>query len=141
MSSPIDAFGLALPYACRRALVVDRSAIRRCVGFAQTWGYGSIVVVNLFAARATDPGQLCAFLDPIGPDNDQWLFGAVRGLTTIAAWGASVPHYWRHRPPAIVERLRAMPDVALFHLGLTKAGHPKHPLYLAGNTTPVRWSA
>src|SRR6266487_5248505 len=28
--------------------------IRRCMGFARTWNFGSVEVVNLFAYRATD---------------------------------------------------------------------------------------
>jgi len=32
--------------------------VRRCVGFALAWGFGSLEVVNLFAFRATDPRDL-----------------------------------------------------------------------------------
>lgn len=117
----------------------DDPTIRRCVGFARTWGYGGIVVVNLFACRATDPEQIGRFADPIGPDNDAHLVDVARQHCTIAAWGASVPHYWRHRPPAIVAQLQEA-DVALHHMGLTKNGSPRHPLYLAGATTPTRWT-
>ena len=34
--------------------------IRRCAGFAKDWGYGSLILVNLFAFRATDPSDLWA---------------------------------------------------------------------------------
>ncbi len=33
---------------------VDDPTIRRCAGFAKSWGCGGIRVVNLFAIRATD---------------------------------------------------------------------------------------
>lgn len=36
----------------------DDPTVRRCVRFARGWGYGELVVVNLFPYRATDPGEL-----------------------------------------------------------------------------------
>jgi len=47
--------------------------IRRCIGFAQTWGYGGIIIANLFSYRATQPNTLRQVSDPVGPDTDQWL--------------------------------------------------------------------
>src|SRR5690349_51792 len=47
---------------------------RRCIGFARDWGYSRLYVVNLFAFRATKPDVLRAAKDPIGVDNDRWLF-------------------------------------------------------------------
>jgi hypothetical protein len=32
--------------------------IRRCIGFARAWGYGSLWVGNLFAYRSRDPKRL-----------------------------------------------------------------------------------
>ncbi|MDR9403044.1 MAG: DUF1643 domain-containing protein [Halothece sp. Uz-M2-17] len=34
----------------RANATVDDPTIRRCLGFAQDWGHGSLAVVNLFAA-------------------------------------------------------------------------------------------
>lgn len=118
----------------------DDPTIRRCIGFAKTWGYGGIVVCNLFAFRATKPEKLIGATDPIGPENDAHLFEAARNRRVIAAWGTSVPTYWRHRPAAIAAQLRQA-GVDLHHVGLTKDGHPRHPLYLRGDTQPSRWSA
>lgn len=118
----------------------DDPTIRRCISFARGWGFGGIVVVNLFAARATDPGELCSFIDPVGPDNDLALFDTIQGLTTVCAWGASVPDYWRQRPPAVLRRLREG-GAEVGHVGLTKHGHPRHPLYVRGDTALMRWSA
>lgn len=120
--------------------LLDDPTIGRCVSFAKAWGYGGIVVVNLFACRATEPADIGTFIDPIGPDNDRHLFAATAGCDVVAAWGASVPHYWRHRPAAVAELLRQR-GARLFHLGLTKDGHPRHPLYLRGDTQPTRWAA
>ena len=41
---------------------VDDPTIRKCIGFAQRLGYGGIIVVNLFAYRATKPRELYAQL-------------------------------------------------------------------------------
>jgi len=43
--------------------------IRRCIGFAKREGCGGLVMLNLFAVRATDPRVMMAHPEPIGPDN------------------------------------------------------------------------
>lgn len=48
---------------------VDDPTIRRCIGFAKSWGYGGIYVGNLFAYRATDPKELLKVENPIGFEN------------------------------------------------------------------------
>jgi hypothetical protein len=122
--------------------LTDDPTIRRCISFARDWGYGGIVVVNLFALRATDPAALNTFApnDPIGPLNNDHLLEAVAGEDVVCAWGASIPDYWRHRPRGVVELMRQH-GAHLHHLGLTKSGQPRHPLYLAGNTERTEWSA
>lgn len=121
---------------------IDDPTIRRCISFAKAWGYGGIVVVNLFALRATNPKALNIFApdDPIGPLNNDHILEAVAGGDVICAWGASVPEYWRHRPAGVVQIMREH-GARLHHLGLTKDRHPRHPLYLAGDTKPTRWAA
>jgi len=80
-----------------------------------------------------------AAADPIGPANDATILD---GLTwadqTICAWGTHGAH--RQRGPEVETILRAT-GAELFHLGLTKAGHPKHPLYIAYVQQPELWSA
>ena len=41
--------------------------LRRCINFADQWGYGSLLLVNLFALRSTDPRALRLSDDPQGP--------------------------------------------------------------------------
>ena len=48
----------------------DDPTIRRCIGFAQRERFTDLVVVNLFAARATNPADLLGLDDPVGSGND-----------------------------------------------------------------------
>ena len=67
----------------------DDNTIRRCVGFAQRFGFGGFSVVNLFAFRATKPEAMLAAADPVGPDNDAHILGALAAAQRVfAAWGA-----------------------------------------------------
>lgn len=108
----------------------DDPTIRRCIGFAKRWGYGSIVMVNLFAFRATDPRDMRAAADPVGPENDARL-GGVRGLV-IAAWGTGGA--FRGRGEAVRSLFGSV-----YALGLTKDGYPRHPLYVRGDAELVPW--
>lgn len=110
---------------------VDDPTIRRCIGFAKSWGYGGIVVRNLYALRATDPRELWKHPSPTGPDNDTYLMESVDEPITVCAWGAN-----GRRGDAVINALSDA-GAALHHLGLTKAGVPKHPLYLKSDLRPV----
>jgi hypothetical protein len=114
---------------------VDDPTIRRCVGFARDWGYGRLHVVNLFGLRATDPKALRSHEDPVGPDNDSAILrAAARCELIVAAWGAHGSHLDRNR--AVWDLLGAA-GLAVFCLGTTEQGHPKHPLYLKTDLKPV----
>ena len=65
----------------------DDPTIRRCIRFSQSWGYGSLIVVNLFAHRATSPKDLFQAESPVGPNNDRYIryTWALCG-SLIAAW-------------------------------------------------------
>lgn len=110
----------------------DDPTIRRCAGFARSWGYGGLVVANLYAYRATRPADLWQADDPVGPANDEHLRAvfASSGLV-VAAWGAHA------RPDRVDEVLSFAPP--LVALALTKAGHPRHPLYVRAAATPTLW--
>lgn len=114
----------------------DDPTIRRCIGFARAWGHGGLVVVNLYAYRATDPAELRRVADPVGPDNDQHLQKAFAqaaqvGGPVVAAWGTKA------RP----DRVREVAGMAesFVALRVTKDGHPGHPLYVSATATPVPW--
>lgn len=119
----------------------DDPTIRRCAGFTRAWGCDGFEVVNLFARRATNPRSLHRLADPYGPLNahqlristaDQWAhivaaWGAAAAAMPIDLWGAE-------------GNIRYLVDT-IECLGTTKAGHPKHPLYLPKNTSLRPWSS
>jgi len=111
----------------------DDPTIRRCIGFARDWGYDGLVMLNLFAFRATDPAVMMAAADPVGPENDATIMEYVDSTAVIvAAWGAHGDY--RKRGASV----RAMiPDLRC--LKLTKNGHPGHPLYLPKTLLPQPW--
>lgn len=114
---------------------LDDPTIRRCMRFAADWGYGGIVMTNLFAFRATDPSDMRKEANPVGPMNDAWLCQHSKECPlVVAAWGCQGAHQGRDR--AIRQMI---PN--LHYLRLTKDGHPGHPLYLPKTLRPVEWRA
>lgn len=114
---------------------IDDPTIKRCISFARREMFGGIVVMNLFAFRATSPNDMKAADDPIGPDNDSWLGTMLTAAptfdqTVLAAWGAHGAHLDR---AAQVVALADRAGCRLVCLGTTAAGHPRHPLYVAGH--------
>lgn len=114
----------------------DDPTIRRCMNLARAWGCGGIDVVNLFALRATDPREVRKAKAPVGPENDRHLAEATEGRRVIAAWGASGGHLGRDHEVRTLLRILGR---KVEHLGLTRTGQPRHPLYLRADTVPVLW--
>jgi hypothetical protein len=105
---------------------------RRCKGYVEDWGYGKLVVGNIFALRSTDPENLYDHDDPVGPENDAHLQAIVDDADkVIAAWGTHGAH--RDRGREVVDLL----DADLEALDTTKEGHPCHPLYQPKDIEPV----
>lgn len=112
--------------------------VERCERRARTLGFGAFQVTNIFAWRDTDPRKMRAAQNPVGPDNDSVLLqGAEWADRIIAAWGTHGAHMGRG---AKVAQMLAQTGVDLAHLGLSKAGHPKHPLYLPYAQQPEPWT-
>jgi hypothetical protein len=110
---------------------------RRCVGFAQAWGYGALVTTNIFAFRSTNPAGLRTANDAIGPENNEAIVTAAKNADlVIAAWGA---HGELQDRGNAVHQMLGKAGVPLHMLRLTKAGHPGHPLYISGDTVPTLW--
>lgn len=114
----------------------DDPTIRRCQQFALLWGCDRLTVLNLFALRSTDPKALYSHRDPVGPANDIAIDTFTQPsswpVVVVAAWGAHGVH--RNRG-LIVSDAVARGGMDLYRLGgTTKGGHPRHPLYLKGET-------
>lgn len=113
----------------------DDPTIRRCRSFSQRAGFGGLVVVNLFSLRSTDPMKLWRHKDPIGPLGDQFIQSqACTRTSIIAAWGS---HGARNGRGQRVADMLTDAGVALYCLGTTANGQPKHPLYVKGDTQLV----
>lgn len=123
----------------------DDPTLRRVKEFARSWGYGGIVMTNLFAWRDTDRSVLRKVPHPIAePDtsecisddfsvnrNDFWLYRTKQQCAvTIAAWGTDGKILYRG---AKVKML--LPNMKCIRL--TKGGAPEHPLYLPGELKPI----
>ena len=103
---------------------LDDPTIRRCMGFASTWGYGGIIVGNLFAYRTIDPAYLKTVRDPIGLMNDEFLLKISKeAAITVCAWGNHGKY--QNRDQAVLRLLDSPKCIAV-----NKAGTPKHPLYV-----------
>lgn len=109
----------------------DDPTLNRCIQYAEAWGYGGVWMVNLFAFRATSPGDMKSADDPVGPDNDvalQSVCGAAD--LVIAAWGNHGSFHKRsHQVRAMLKGLHC--------LKVNKTGEPAHPLYQRKSALPA----
>lgn len=106
--------------------------VRRCIDFSRDWGFDTFVMLNIFAWRDTDPVIMKRQESPIGLHNVEAIL-SIQSLASrmVACWGVHGDHMGQG------ERiLKLLDKTKTVHLGLTKEGHPKHPLYLARYTKP-----
>ena len=124
--------------------VVNDPTVERMERRARSYGYGGLIVVNIFAFRATEPEDLKdsaeAGIDVIGRDNDMAIVSAmIKAGIIVCGWGTHGGYMDRGR---IIKNLlsdsREINGIVT-HLGLTKNGHPKHPLYISYRTKPTAW--
>lgn len=113
----------------------DDATIRRCINFAKNWGHGSLEVVNLFAYRTKNPDELKIQQKPIGEENDKYIIDAANYADKIIlAWGSHGTHIGRDKQ--VIELLG---KYKLECLEKTKAGAPKHPLYVKASCVPIKY--
>jgi hypothetical protein len=116
----------------------DDPTVRRCIGFARAWGCGELVMLNLFAYRATDPKNMLVAgygVDVVGHQNDATIVEHVRrakalGGIAIAAWGVHGTFLNRAQRVRALLHEHSVLDV-VWCLSVTKSGEPGHPLYLS----------
>ncbi len=117
--------------------------IRRCIYFAQREEMGGLIMLNLFAFCATDPREMrrCARAVGKGSYDDKVILAALhpsqRGRgPVVAAWGCHGAHLCRGDA---VRKLLHKQGAALKVFGLTRDGHPRHPLRLRNDTPLIDW--
>ena len=129
--------------------------IRRCINYAIRWQYGGLEILNIFAYRATNPkDMLSSPIDPVGEYNHDAFKQAIKQTRdhfneineyendyynprVICGWGTHGTHQdqgehaldWLEREGATI-----------LALDTTKAGLPKHPLYLKADLLPSPYS-
>ena len=120
---------------------VDDPTIRRCMKYAERWGYGGIMVVNLFAYRAAERAGMRAAVDPIGNSNDGFIQSVILNYSGpfVCAWGNDGIY---KRRSEIVLKMLCDCNVVPQCLKINKAtGQPGHPLYLKGDLEPTPWAS
>lgn len=111
---------------------LDDPTIRRCIGFAKSWGHSRLVMLNAYAFRATKPEDMKAAADPVGPLNDEFLLLWLNNCKeNIAAWGGNIGTTRQNQIIVMFPCLSV--------LRVTKYGFPGHPLYLPKNLHPQPW--
>lgn len=113
---------------------LDDPTVRRCIRYAKDWGFSGMWMTNLFAFRATEPAEMKAEPEPVGPANDSWLRTIAESSNlVVACWGVHGAHLGR------ADAVRLLLPRKLHYLTLTKEGHPGHPLYLPAALKPKAW--
>jgi hypothetical protein len=126
MLNPSTADELKLDPTCSRAR-----------DYAERWGYGALIVTNIFAFRNTNPNQMKAARDPVGPENDAAIVRAARqSAIVVCAWGNHGAY--RDRSKQVLEIL-SEGKIPLYSLRVNANGEPAHPLYLPGKLKPTAW--
>jgi len=119
-SRPTAAFVLLNPSTADAT--TDDPTVTRCVKYAAGMGFGRVVVANLFALRSSDPADVDAHPDPVGPENDAHLRDVTAAADrVIVGWGNAGTKRGRARQVA------GSLDADLYAIGTTRAGHPRHP--------------
>ncbi|EDY38429.1 conserved hypothetical protein [Cyanobium sp. PCC 7001] len=117
----------------------DDPTLRRLVGLARGWGFGSLEVLNLYSRISASPSLLRRVDDPVGAPNDHWLRRrlALQPQAVVwAGWGAGggldAGRLAQLAPLLRTRRLHAV--------GVTASGDPRHPLYVPATAVLQRWS-
>lgn len=107
--------------------------IRKCIKFAQSWGYDALCMTNLFAYRSRDPKALSRVEDPTGNANDRHLIErASEAAIVIACWGRNGEFLERDK------EVLSMIDRDIYCIRKLADGVPEHPLYIPGSTRPIK---
>ena len=117
--------------------VVNDPTVRRCINYANAWGYGWLIVTNISPLRATDPRVLLAAgaePEEVQRENEKYILEAA-GIADMVVAAYGVHGAAESRGDRIVDALVDAGHTVMC-LGLTKEGAPRHPLYLPASAEP-----
>ena len=119
---------------------INDPTVTRCMRYAEVWGYGSVLVCNLFAFRSTRPQNLWTASDPIGPANDAAIIKAATQVLEslqpgriVCAWGNHGAYLDRSTDVLVMLEKHLIP---VHCLAVTRGKEPAHPLYLRADLMP-----
>lgn len=125
---------------------IDDPTILQLIHFAKLWGYGGLLIVNLYDYRASKPQEMFAAPVKISADGERWAMNAIiyardNGGKLLAAWG----NHGQAQANFYMEAARCN-GVDLICLGTTQSGAPKHPMArgahrIAPDQKPILWRA
>ena len=118
--------------------VANDPTIERCERRARALGYGAFRACNLFALRETDPAKLRRHEAPEGPQNANQIREALEWTDDVlCSWGVHGVHRDQNQ---VIKAVLRNANTPVLVLGLTKEGHPRHPLYMPYSAQPVKWN-
>lgn len=104
--------------------------VSKCIVWAREWGFGGLIMLNIFAYRATDPKEMKRHPEPVGEDNNKHILKhCERAGLILCAWGNDGA--FRDRAKEVLALLESFD---LYCMGTNQDGSPKHPLYLKYKT-------
>ena len=110
---------------------IEDNTSRVCINYAKRWGYGGLLIGNLFAYRSTDQSALYTVADPVGPENDAWLKKLQSDVSlVVCAW--SDTGAYKGRDKGVLTFL-----INPHCLVKLKSGRPGHPLYKRADLKPI----
>ena len=108
--------------------VTDDLTTRRCVNFAKKWGYGGIMIGNIYPFRAKRPKDLRKWTNNCGKEEYKALFENMDCVKDMAVDAEIIVCAWGCNHPGIPDWIDEL-DSPVYCLELCKDGiTPKHPL-------------
>jgi len=101
--------------------------------YAYEWGFGGLIMLNLFAFRATLPSDLRKSKRPIGEENNQFIVDSQHEAgIVLVVWGNN--GNLLNRDQAVLQ-LISNPMC----LNINNSGQPAHPLYQRKDISPKKY--
>lgn len=118
----------------------DDPTVRKCCGFASRAGYPGMVVVNLYAIRATNPAELRGkpHMLIVGSENPKYLEKGMADRDVVFAWGRHGEELggpWLLTVKQMAKRIAR----SLGYLKILDGFVPAHPLHLSYRETIQPW--